>query len=81
MKSKLREHVELLREYMFSASSYRGPEPGSNGVVATMPYLSDPSGGEDAEKQKQAQRVKRKLADKRERLRKMSIWLVQKGEQ
>lgn len=73
--SDLREHVQLLREYMFSASSYPGPEPGTMGVVATMPYASNPYGSTLSDQDEKAAIQKRKLADKRQRLRKIAQWL------
>lgn len=77
----LRENIDLLREFMQGGSSYPGPEPGST-WSASMSYppsirqdmFGNPE-ADDAEKK----RYKDKSADKRAALRKLALWVQQKG--
>jgi hypothetical protein len=79
----LREHVALLREYMFAGgSSYPGPEP--NKVFSLgMNYTGTADAQifrdkDDAKRQEIERAKKRKRADFRRDLRKMSLWAQQK---
>lgn len=80
--SALRESVQLLREYMFSASAYPGPEPGKMWSLSTG-YANSPQARifrdrEDERKMEKDRADKRKKADFRTDLRKLSLWLQQK---
>ncbi len=81
----LRENVELLREYMFSASAYPGPEPGKMWSL-NVAYNGSPQARifrqNEKDKEDEKQRAfKRKKADFRSDLRKLSLWLQQKHAQ
>lgn len=81
MKSveRLRESVELLRE-LFNAASYPGPEPGKITSVS-MQYPNTPASqlARDQQREKETrQKLKKKNADSRADLRKLSVWLARK---
>lgn len=89
MKSRLRERVAELREYMFGGggTSYPGPEPGNLSAMNFYNPMHNPvsssalfaRGGEDQKKAEAAKYKKQIAADKRRKLRKMAQW-QQKGQ-
>lgn len=80
MKSALRESIDSLIEYM-AGGSYPGPEPGKLFSISTA-YPGHPAARmqRDQEQEKEAKKLnKKKKADFRPQLRKLSLWLQQKG--
>lgn len=77
----LRESVEELREMMYSASAYPGPEPGK--MWSLDAGVGRPQGNifrdrEQEEKAEKEKAMRKRRADYRGDLRKLSLWLQQK---
>jgi hypothetical protein len=77
---QLRESVALLREYVYNAASYPGPEPGKVMSLSTQyPNTAASQLARDQQREKEArQKLKKKNADSRADLRKLSVWLQRK---
>jgi hypothetical protein len=80
----LRESVEQLREYMFSASAYPGPELGKMWSLG-VGNAGTPQGkiyrDDEEEKDEKERADKRKKPDFRPDLRRLSLWLQQRRAQ
>lgn len=79
MRTPLRESIDALTEFM-DASSYPGPEPGRLWSLSNS-YPGNPASQQwrDLALMNGRRRSKKKKADIRPHLRKLSLWLQQKG--
>jgi len=83
-RNRLREDVEHLREYMQSASSFRGPEVGNVWSLGTA-YAGGVLARNwrdkmDQQRSEKERAEKRKKSDFRADLRRLALWRQQKRE-